>query len=241
MSLERARALVRAARRVGVLTGAGISRESGVPTFRDADGLWKNFRPEDVATPEAFARDPRRVWEWYDSRRRIIARAQPNAAHRALAALQGRSEVLLITQNVDGLHQAAGSRRVVEFHGNLWRTRCTRCGDLREDRRVPLDPLPPRCTRCDGLLRPDVVWFGELIPMEACEAAGEAASRSDVFLVIGTSGTVEPAASIARSALARGIPVIEINAEQTPWSPLYTISLIGRAGEIVPSVVDAGA
>src|SRR5712691_3543607 len=170
--------------RVFVLTGSGISAESGIPTFRGAGGLWRNFRPEDLATSEAFERDPALVWEWYDWRRGLVAAAQPNPAHHALARLESRCDTFtLATQNVDGLHAAAGSRNLILLHGDLWRVRCTSCGLEREDRRVPLPELPPRCS-CGGLLRPAVVWFGEALPEEAVARAFEAVRGADAVLVV---------------------------------------------------------
>ncbi len=232
---------IAAAQRVLALTGAGVSAESGVPTFRGPEGLWRQYRPEDLATPEAFDRDPRLVWEWYAWRRERIAPLQPNAAHRALAALEARVPgFLLATQNVDRLHQAAGSRRLVELHGSLWLVRCSACGDEREDRRVPLPQLPPRCA-CGGLLRPGVVWFGEALPAAAIEAAFAAGEEADVVLVVGTSSVVYPAAAIAPAARARGAFVIEVNPEETPLTRLADAALHGPAAEIVPRLLQAAA
>jgi NAD-dependent deacetylase len=197
-NIARARETIRNARSIAVLTGAGISAESGIPTFRDAmTGLWAHFRPEDLATPEAFRRDPQTVWDWYAARRRKVEAASPNAGHRALAALEsacGRrgAAFILITQNVDGLHHAPGSREVLELHGNIRRVKCFDQGhpamSWEEDAR------PPRCHACGAMLRPDVVWFGEMLPEEALEAALRAARDCDVLLSVGTSGLVEPAA-----------------------------------------------
>lgn len=232
---------IAAAERVLVLTGAGVSAESGVPTFRGPEGLWRQFRPEDLATPEAFARDPRLVWEWYAWRRERIAPLLPNAAHRAIAALEARApSFLLATQNVDRLHQAAGSRRLVELHGSLWLVRCTACGDEREDRRVPLPELPPRCA-CGGLLRPGVVWFGESLPSAAIEAAFAAGQSADLVLVVGTSSVVYPAAAIAPAARARGAYVIEVNPEETPLTRAADVALQGPAAEIVPRLLAEAA
>lgn len=229
------------AQRVLALTGAGVSAESGVPTFRGPEGLWRQYRPEDLATPEAFARDPRLVWEWYAWRRERIAPLQPNAAHRALASLEARlAGFLLATQNVDRLHQSAGSRRLVELHGSLWVVRCTACGEEREDRRVPLPQLPPRC-ECGGLLRPGVVWFGEPLPAAAIEAAFTAGHEADVVLVVGTSSVVYPAAAIAPAARARGAFVIEVNPEETPLTRLADAALHGPAAEIVPRLLQEAA
>jgi len=238
-ALDAAAARLAAARRVLVLTGAGVSAESGVPTFRGPEGLWRQFRPEDLATPEAFARDPKLVWEWYAWRRERIAPLTPNAAHRAIAALEERADTfLLATQNVDGLHQGAGSRRVVELHGSLWRVRCTGCGRLEEDRRVPLAELPP-CCECGALLRPDVVWFGEGLPEGAVAEAWGAAESAEVVLVVGTSSLVYPAAALPRVAQGHGAFVVEVNPEETPLTALAHVSLRGKAAEIVPVLLEA--
>jgi NAD-dependent deacetylase len=219
---------------VTVLTGAGVSAESGVPTFRGADGLWRQYRAEDLATPEAFRRDPGLVWEWYDWRRQLIVRCQPNPAHHALADLEGRCpEFLLITQNVDGLHPRAGSRRIVELHGNLWRVRCLQDETTTENFEVPLPSLPPRCG-CGGLLRPDVVWFGEALPAEALRQAFQAAESCDVFLVVGTSAVVQPAASLPLVAKRHGAYVVEVNLEPTPLTSMAHEAFHGKAGEILP-------
>lgn len=238
MSLETARRLLAAARSVAVLTGAGSSAESGIPTFRDAAGLWKGFRPEDVASPEAFDRNPGFVWEWYESRRSSVAAAQPNAGHRALAAFERRcANFTLITQNVDGLHGRAGSRRVLEIHGSLWRVRCTGCGETREELRTPLPELPPRCA-CGAILRPGVVWFGEALEPALLGEAWRAAESADFFLVAGTSGQVQPAASLAEAALARGAAVVEINLEATPLSPRATVALQGGCAVLLPALFE---
>lgn len=219
-----------------VLTGAGVSAESGIPTFRGPDGLWRNHRPQDLATPDAFARDPRLVWEWYDWRRQRIAEARPNPGHEALARLESRlHDFLLVTQNVDGLHRRAGSRNVVELHGNIWKIRCSRCGAEREDRTAPLAEVPPRCS-CGGFGRPGVVWFGEALPEGAMEQAASALETADLFLMIGTSAVVWPAAGLGELALRRDIPVIEINPEPTSYSE-RVLSLRGKAGEVLPAIV----
>ncbi|MBI2361974.1 MAG: NAD-dependent protein deacylase, partial [Elusimicrobia bacterium] len=204
-----------AARSAAVLTGAGVSAESGVPTFRGPDGAWRGLRSSDLATPGAFSEDPRLVWEWYDWRRGLVAAAAPNAAHRALAALEARlPSFSLATQNVDGLHARAGSRAVLELHGSLWTLRCCACGRETEDRRTPLPGLPPRCP-CGGILRPGVVWFGEGLPQEVFAAAASAARSAEVYLVVGTAGAVEPAASLARLARKAGAFVAEVNPDLT--------------------------
>ncbi len=235
--IEQARQWIEAARAVAVLTGAGISAESGIPTFRGAGGLWRQYRPEQLATPEAFARDPRLVWEWYDWRRQIIARAQPNPGHLALVRLEERAaRFTLITQNVDGLHERAGSRRVIKLHGDIWMVRCLACGQEFRDERAPLPELPPRC-QCGGLLRPGVVWFGEALPPGAWEQAEQAARTADVFIVVGTSAVVYPAAGLAPLAQASGARVIEVNPEETPFSASVDCTLRGRAGEVLPELV----
>ncbi len=235
--MQQARAWLEAASRVAALTGAGISVESGVPTFRGAGGLWKQYRPEDLATPEAFARDPRLVWEWYDWRRGLIAQAQPNPGHAALAELEKRKpSFTLITQNVDGLHDRAGSRNVLKLHGDIWWVRCTACGREQKDERVPLPALPPRCD-CGGLLRPGVVWFGEPLPTEVWLEAEQAARSAELLLVIGTSAVVYPAAGLASLAKSSGARVIEINPEETGLSAEVDCSLRGRSGEMLPLLI----
>lgn len=235
--MQRARQWLREASSVAALTGAGISAESGIPTFRGAGGLWREFRAEDLATPEAFARDPRLVWEWYDWRRGLIARAEPNAGHRALAELGRRAgRFTLITQNVDGLHDRAGSRNVLKVHGDIWMVRCTACGRETRDDRVPLPELPPRC-ECGGLLRPGVVWFGEPLPEDVWREAEAATRQAGVFLVIGTAAVVYPAAGLVPLAKAAGAKVIEINLDETPYSAQVDCSLRGRAGELLPELI----
>ncbi|MEJ5347752.1 MAG: NAD-dependent deacylase [Desulfosoma sp.] len=229
---------IREARHLVVLTGAGISAESGVPTFRGAGGLWRSYRATDLATPEAFARNPQLVWEFYNYRREILKPLQPNAAHKALVTLEKRIErFLLLTQNIDGLHQAAGSRQVLELHGNIWWVRCTQCGRKTEDRRVPL-PFPPLCDGCGGMLRPDVVWFGETLDPEVLHKAYNTLENCDFMMVIGTSGVVQPAASMGLYAQQHGAFVVEINLEPTPYSRAFNVSLQGKAGDLVPQVVD---
>jgi NAD-dependent deacetylase len=237
MSIEEARAWLQEADSIAVLTGAGISAESGVPTFRGPGGLWKNHRAEDLATPEAFVRDARLVWEWYDWRRGLIGPVQPNPAHRALVALESRKpRFTLITQNVDGLHDLAGSRRILKLHGDIWRLRCTACGAAWADRRVPLPKLPPLC-RCGGWARPGVVWFGEPLPDGIMGEAEHAAASSQVFLVVGTSAVVYPAAGLVPYARRTGAKVIEVNLEETPFSRMVDCALHGRAGELLPQLV----
>jgi len=198
------------------VTGAGVSAASGVPTFRGPGGLWRHFRPEQLATPEAFRRDPALVWEWYDWRRGLIAACAPNAAHEAIARWSRSPGFTLVTQNVDGLHERAGTANVVRYHGSIWTLKCAAvCGAPDwEDRRVPIDPLPPRCPSCGAYARPGVVWFGEAIPPEAARAAA-AATACDVFLSIGTSSVVYPAAALVAEARACGAFTVEINPETT--------------------------
>ncbi len=220
--------------RLVVLTGAGISAESGIPTFRGPGGLWRSFRPEDLATPQAFERDPRLVWEWYDWRRGLIAQARPNPGHEALVSLEARiPDFLLITQNVDGLHRLAGSRQILEVHGSIWEVRCLTCGALREDRRVPI-PILPRCEACRGLLRPNVVWFGESLNPDILGRAEAALSRCQAVLVVGTSAMVQSAASFALWARRSGAAVVEINPDPTPLTAHCDVALSGKAGEILP-------
>jgi NAD-dependent deacetylase len=220
---------------VVVLTGAGISAESGVPTFRGEQGLWRSFRPEELATPEAFRRDPALVWEWYDWRRGLIGSCEPNAAHRTLAEMEGTlSDFCLITQNVDGFHQQAGSRNVLELHGNIWRTRCTFCERTSEGFRVPLPEIPPHCSKCGALLRPDVVWFGESLPQDVLEVAWEVSARCRLMLVVGTSAVVHPAASLPIVALQNGAQLIEMNPAETPLSAHAHEVLRGPAADLLP-------
>jgi NAD-dependent deacetylase len=222
-----------------VLTGSGVSAESGVPTFREAQtGLWARFDPQELATPEAFERDPKLVWEWYEWRRKLVAEARPNPGHLAIAEMERLfSDFTLITQNVDGLHQRAGSREVIELHGNILRTKCSVEGTGVED--YETEETPPCCPSCGAPLRPDVVWFGEMLPYEAHEAASEAARGSDVFLSIGTSSLVYPAAALPFDALENGATLVEINPADTPLTPHADYSVRAPAGEALPQLVAA--
>jgi NAD-dependent deacetylase len=217
--------------RIVVFTGAGVSAESGIPTFRGAEGLWRNYRAEDLATPEAFARDPHLVWHWYEWRRGLIRDAQPNAAHTAIARLP---DAVVVTQNVDGLHARAGAADVIELHGNIFRVRCVRDGTAR-DAREAFETLPPRC-ECGALLRPGVVWFGEMLPPRAMERAAAEIAHCDLLLVIGTSGVVQPAASLA--ALHEGLS-IEINPAASALSSACTFAIAESAASATPQIVDA--
>lgn len=245
--IRQAAAALNAARCVAVLTGAGVSAESGVPTFRASDGLWEGHRIEDVASPDGFRRDPHLVWQFYNGRRANVARVQPNPGHLALADLENRftDDFALVTQNVDGLHQAAGSRNVLEVHGSLYRTRCAACGAVRDRGLEPLADLPT-CDLCGGLLRPDIVWFGEMLPTAVWERAVEAVEACDVFLVVGTSAVVHPAAGLINLARRRadwigereGATVIEVNLTPTVASDAAHVGLYGPSGQMLPKVVE---
>jgi NAD-dependent deacetylase len=251
--LESARALLASAERCLVLTGAGVSAESGVPTFRGDGGLWKSYRAEDLATPAAFARDPRLVWEWYGWRRELVARCVPNAAHTALARFaRRRGGVTIATQNVDELHVDAARNEtpdgrvppsLVELHGSVFRVRCTRC-DWRAPHRAAIHTssleVLPHCPSCGALARPDVVWFGEALDPAVLQSAVDAASEADVCLVIGTSAIVQPAASLAALTLRCGGSVIEVNPVETALTPLATVSIRGTAVGVVPEIVEGG-
>ncbi len=226
-----------AAQRLAVLTGAGVSAESGIPTFRGEDGLWKHFRAEQLATPEAFSHNPRLVWEWYDWRREQLAGCHPNPGHTALAELERRcGGFTLVTQNVDGLHRLAGSRDPVEMHGNIWKVRCTVCQRVTDDRRVPI-PILPECDACGGLLRPHIVWFGESLDENVLECAVAAFEYCDAALIVGTSGQVQPAASLAGVAKRNGAFVVEINPNATANDLQVDLTLRGPAGEILPQLI----
>ena len=238
--LAAARAALARAGTVTALTGAGISAESGLPTFRGAGGLWRNYRAQDLATAEAFARDPRMVWEWYAWRQSLAKEAQPNAGHLALVELErrlGPDRFTLVTQNVDGLHRRAGHARPIELHGSLWRVRCLDCEKERELSEPVPPPLPPRCDVCGGIERPGVVWFGEGLPNEAFELAEEAAHACDMFLSIGTSGQVYPAAGLIEVARSAGRIVIEVNPETLAHASARRYNLPGPAGEILPAMI----
>ena len=236
-----------AAQRVAVLTGAGVSQESGLHTFRDAypstssgqGPLWAQYRPEDLATPEAFQKNPKLVWDWYAMRREKVKTVEPNPGHYALAEMaRCVPNFTLITQNVDGLHQKAGSTGVIELHGSLQRVKCSVCGMQAHGWDESAENVP-QCLLCGGLLRPDVIWFGESLPREALEAAVLATRSSDVFFSIGTSGLVQPAAALAFAAKNNKSLVVEVNAEPTPLTEKADFALIGKSGEILPILVKA--
>ena len=231
----------RAARRITVMTGAGVSAASGVPTFRGADGLWRTYRPEELATPTAFARDPVVVWEWYAWRREKVASCSPNPAHDVLAAWSQRDGVRIVTQNVDDLHVRAGTRDLIRLHGSLWELKCfAGCaagGRPWSDERVPIPPGIPRCPHCGGDARPAVVWFGESLDSDDIDRAVDA-TWCDLFVTVGTSAVVYPAAGLVRQAHARGAFTAEINLEPTPASSFVDLSVIGRAEEVLRAVDD---
>jgi len=267
--LSLAKKLLKGAKTICVLTGAGISAESGLKTFREAGGLWEDHPVEKVATPQGFAQDPKLVWRFYNARRKSADVAAPNPAHLALSRLElakrrrskqkalpgletghgngngngnGASHArataafTLLTQNIDGLHQQAGSVNVVELHGSIWKVRCTECGTITSDHPIEL-PILPKCESCEGLLRPDVVWFGENLDAQVLKQAEAATLACDLFLVVGTSAIVQPAASYPFIASQRNVPVIEVNKEHTPVSAIAAVSLHGKAGEILPKLV----
>jgi NAD-dependent deacetylase len=237
--IERAAELLRAADRVAVLTGAGVSAESGIPTFRASDGLWEGHRVEDVATPHAWRRDPQLVWDFYHARRAKAGSVSPNPGHTALARLEAKwgDRFTLVTQNVDGLHQRAGSRNVLEVHGSLRRTRCTAC---HQETDQGLDPLPrvPSCDSCGGVLRPAIVWFHEPLPDDVWDAAQNAASNADVLLVVGTSAVVYPAAKLIPITRSNGGRVIEFNLTETEASRMADVGVYGPSGQTLPRVCD---
>ncbi|MFC1661412.1 NAD-dependent deacetylase [Gemmatimonadota bacterium] len=248
--IQRARELVENAEQICILTGAGVSAESGVPTFRGEDGLWRSNRPEELATPQAFRRDPRLVWEWYEWRRGKIRECKPNPGHEALARLSLRSGARLVTQNVDGLHELAARRAAgaedpspampLELHGSIFRVRCTAC-TYRVAHREPipsesLDDLP-QCPVCSSLLRPDVVWFGEALDSHILNEAFTVAGKSDLCLVVGTSALVHPAASVPLATLHAGGRILEVNPTDTPLTSAATVSLQGPSGALLPQII----
>jgi NAD-dependent deacetylase len=231
---------VRRAERICVLTGAGVSAESGVPTFRASDGLWEGHHIEDVASPDGFRRDPRLVWQFYNARRANVKTVKPNPGHLALAELEKRwgDRFTLVTQNVDGLHRAAGNRNVLELHGSLYRTLCLGCDEVKDRGLEPLGDAP--MCECGARLRPDIVWFGEMLPPDVWEAAAEAAYKCDLFLVVGTSAVVHPAASLVPIAVHSrpSAKVIEINLTRTEASSLAEIGLYGPSGVVLPKLLE---
>lgn len=244
--LERAARVLAGARRVVVSSGAGMSRESGIPTFRDAqEGLWARFSPQELATEEGFRASPRRVWSWYAWRRRKIESCTPHAGHQSLVALEALvPELTVVTQNIDGLHQLAGSREVIELHGNIRRVKCLDrhhpfAGTLPLPEEEAEETEPPPCPTCGSPLRPDVVWFGEPLPQAATERAWELALRCEAMLVVGTSGTVWPAAELPHLARRAGATVIEVGPQPSELTPVAHIFLAGPAGQVLPALVQA--
>ncbi len=226
-------------RRCAVLTGAGISAESGVPTFRGKEGLWGKFRPEELATMSAFMSNPKIVWEWYNWRRDLTAKVQPNPGHFALGEMEKAFEQFtLITQNVDGLHRQAGSENMLELHGNIHRNKCAECNAV-VDGQTEIDPDDiPSCAQCGGSIRPDVVWFGEMLEADIIDAAFEAAQQSELFFSVGTSALVQPAASLPVVAKRTGSTLVEINVERTPLSDLADFHFCGPSGEFLPRLME---
>ncbi|MFW6160104.1 MAG: SIR2 family NAD-dependent protein deacylase [Acidobacteriota bacterium] len=223
--------------KVTVLTGAGISAESGIPTFRGENGLWKKYRAEELATPQAFISNPALVWEWYDWRRQIISSKKPNPGHETLAKWEKLFPYFhIITQNIDGLHQQAGAEKVIELHGNIWKMRCLEENTVIENRDAPLKEIPPRCPSCGGLLRPHVVWFGESLEGSVLNHAFELSQEAELMLVVGTSAVVQPAASLPLTSAERGTKIIEINPDPTPLTSWVDFSLQEKAGEILPLI-----
>jgi NAD-dependent deacetylase len=235
-------ARARNARRLLVITGAGVSAESGIPTFRDPGGWWKQFRPEELATPAAFARDPHTVWSWYDARRQGVARAEPNAGHRALAHAEASGcRVAIVTQNVDDLHERAGSREVVHVHGSLWQLRCTADGRVFDDRRAPLPEIPPRCA-CGALARPHIVWFGERLHDEPlARIARWLDERWDAVLVVGTEATFGYIHDWALTARHGGACLIEVNPRETSLTPSCDLRIAAPSAEALPEILGATA
>jgi NAD-dependent deacetylase len=229
---------LRNSQKVVALTGAGVSKESGIPTFREAQtGLWSQYDPTELATSQAFRSNSKLVWNWYEWRRELVRNSDPNPGHLALVAMEKKiPDFVLITQNVDGLHISAGNNFVIELHGNIMRSKCFSCGKIiHEWEKVP-DP-PPHCPICDGLLRPDVVWFGESLPIDTLQRSIEAARRADVFLSIGTSGIVHPAASLPIYALDSGAILVEVNPDSTPLTNIAHYVLQGKSGNLLPALI----
>jgi NAD-dependent deacetylase len=235
------RRLLENARRVCAFTGAGISAESGIPTYRGTGGLWSGFSAEDLASPQGFARDPKRVWQWHNERRMALAAVKPNAGHTALAKLEeivtSRGHAFtLATQNIDGLHQAAGSRSVLELHGTILTIRCDTCWYRRAIGFEPIEGIP-FCPKCRTFMRPDIVWFGEMLPQDVWQRAAEAAAGADVLLAVGTSAVVYPAVGLIDLAARNGARTVEINLEPTAATGAMDIALHGKAGEILPAIL----
>jgi len=228
---------IKTAQHVVVSTGAGVSAESGVPTFRGEDGIWKKMNPEELASIDGFMRNPDLVWEWYQHRRKIVSEVQPNPGHFAIAEMENLfPRFTLITQNVDNLHYRAGSSEVLELHGNITRNKCLDCNTF-YDEEIDLEAGLPTCS-CGGRIRPDVVWFGEMLPTRVLEAAFRAAEDADLFFTVGTSALIQPAASLPQIALRSGAFVVEVNIEPTPMTGHVGAFLQGKSGEVLPRVIE---
>ncbi len=231
--------LIKSANKITVITGAGISAESGVPTFRGEDGLWKNYRAEELATPYAFQKNPQLVWEWYNWRRELISKCEPNPAHKFLVKLEKEKgdNFLLITQNVDGLHRKAGNKRIIEIHGCIWRVKCVNCAYKDYNYDIPIKILP-KCPECDDVLRPDVVWFGESLDYNDLQKSIEACIKCDLLIVIGTSGVVQPVASFPFQAKSnnKNLKLIDINPVKNPISEIADLYIPYKSGEFLKDV-----
>lgn len=218
-----------------VLTGAGVSQESGISTFRGEDGLWNDFKPEELANYGSFIKSPKIVWDWYEWRKDIIMNAQPNACHYGLSRIESKKNILIVSQNVDGLHEEAGSKNLIELHGNIWETICIKCMDVQKEKSLHKD-IPPDCSLCNGLLRPNVVWFDEIIPASKIDNISEKINHCDLFLILGTSGLVQPASLFGVYAKQKNKYVIEINLDDTPNNHFYDLHITDKVGEVFNSL-----
>ncbi len=237
--IQKAKEIIEKSKKIVIITGAGISQESGIPTFRGVGGLWKKYRAEELATYEAFKKNPELVWKFYDYRRQIIAKAKPNEGHKILAKAEKRFDSFyIITQNIDGLHRKAGSKNVLELHGNIWRVRCEREKKTFEYRQNPMTSIPPECPVCGNILRPDVVWFGESLPKDVLEKSYHLSSNADVAIVVGTSSIVYPAAHLPYITKQNGGKLIEINIKTTPLTDIADIHLKGKSSEILKQIFE---
>lgn len=225
------------AKRIVFFTGAGISAESGIPTFRGSDGIWNKMKPEELASFDAFMRNPDLVWEWYQHRRNIINNTKPNAGHIAIAELEKYYDVTVVTQNIDNLHRRAGSTKIFELHGNIERNYCIDCRTFYNSPELELSSGVPKCKKCGGLIRPDVVWFGEMLPQDQYSGGEIAAQKCEICFVVGTSAVVYPAAYIPMTAKQAGSFIVEINIEPTDLTQYADYSIFGKAGEILPEIV----
>ncbi|KAF0151237.1 MAG: NAD-dependent deacetylase [Ignavibacteria bacterium] len=224
------------AKKLVFFTGAGISAESGIATFRGADGIWNKMRPEELASFSAFMKNPNLIWEWYQHRREIIHKVEPNAGHKAIAELEKYYDVIVVTQNVDNLHKRAGSTKIFELHGNIERNFCIACHTFVSEKQFEGNEVP-QCEKCGGMIRPDVVWFGENLPQDQFSGGETAAEWSDICFVVGTSAVVYPAAYIPQSAKRAGSYLVEINIEPTELSRFVDYSIIGKAGDVLPKIL----